>query len=114
MVMFEDCFTDFFANDVAMTDFEATTSAIFWTYLKKKFTSSLNFSEDIFYAIFSLQASYAVMPSAVKIYLIAFFSPTIFDNLCVPPIPGIKPKLISGKAKWDFSEAKIKSQSRAN
>jgi hypothetical protein len=32
----------------------------------------------------------------------------------VPPKPGINPKLISGKPKYAFSEAKIISQRSAN
>ena len=38
----------------------------------------------------------------------------ILVNLCVPPIPGIKPRLTSGRAKYAFSDAIIISVKRAN
>ena len=47
-------------------------------------------------------------------YLIAFFYPTILVNLCVPPNPGINPKLISGNINYAFYVATIISQSKAN
>jgi hypothetical protein len=44
----------------------------------------------------------------------ANFYPINFVNLCVPPIPGIRPKLTSGRAKYAFSDAITISLNNAN
>lgn len=44
----------------------------------------------------------------------ANFSPINFVNLCVPPIPGINPKLTSGNPKYAFSDAITISHNNAS
>lgn len=64
--------------------------------------------------ILSFWASWAFMSYPVKISCMAFLVPTIRVRICVPPIPGIRPKLIYGRAKEALLFATIMSVRRAS
>lgn len=81
---------------------------------KRNDTSSLIFYDEACSAMLSFHAYYPFNPSPVNMSFMAFFSPTIRDSLWVPPIPGIKPKFNSGRAKYAFSVARIISHMRAS
>lgn len=90
------------------------TNALLAIVLAKRDTWSMNCSEDTRWAMAYLFAYPPVILSPVNIYLIASFSPIILVSRCVPPIPGINPKLTSGKPKDALSEHTIVSHNNAS
>ena len=73
-----------------------------------------SFSEKILLTKPALSASCASIYLPVKCISIALDLPTVFGSLCVPPIPAITPRLISGCPNLAESEANIISHIIAN